>query len=87
VHFTIQFILFFKPKSDANWGSSAQALAYNSALNAVHELNLIEEHVKNFRPQLLVIGGSPFVRPTLVEFANLITKNLSLVMVGHIAQV
>jgi solute carrier family 12 (sodium/potassium/chloride transporter), member 2 len=50
----------------------------------MQELNSVEEHVKNYRPQLLVLTGMPGSRPPLVDFANLITKKVSLLICGHI---
>ncbi|KAG8238092.1 hypothetical protein J437_LFUL012199 [Ladona fulva] len=71
-------------KPEVNWGSSTQAQSFNTALKAVQDLNLVEEHVKNYRPQILVFTGLPSSRPPLVDFANLITKKLSLLICGHI---
>jgi hypothetical protein len=73
--------------AEANWGSSTQAQSYSSALKAMLELNRVEEHVKNFRPQVLVLTGMPGSRPPLVDFANLITKGLSLLVCAHILKV
>ncbi|XP_076054160.1 bumetanide-sensitive sodium-(potassium)-chloride cotransporter-like isoform X1 [Oratosquilla oratoria] len=69
---------------DVNWGSSTQAQTYVSALKTTLDLNTIEEHVKNFRPQMLVLSGSPGVRPPLLDFAQSITKNISLLICGHV---
>ena len=73
--------------SDVNWGSSTQAQTYKNALVSVQQLNNVDEHVKNFRPQILVLSGLPSTRPTLVDFAYLITKNLSLMVCGHTVKV
>ncbi|XP_017777968.1 PREDICTED: solute carrier family 12 member 2 [Nicrophorus vespilloides] len=71
-------------KPDVNWGSTTQAQIYKNALQTVHQLNNVEEHVKNYRPQILVLSGMPSARPSLVDFANMITKNISLLVCGHI---
>ncbi|XP_025829550.1 solute carrier family 12 member 2-like [Agrilus planipennis] len=71
-------------KPDVNWGSTTQAQSYKEALKAVYSLNLVEEHVKNYRPQILVLSGMPSSRPALVDFANLLTKNMSLLVCGNI---
>ena len=42
------------------------------------------DHVKNYRPKVLVMTGNPAHRPPLVNFANLITKNTSLLLCGHV---
>lgn len=69
---------------DVNWGSTTQAQIYKNALQAVHQLNSVEDHVKNFRPQILVLTGMPSARPPLVDFAHLLTKNISMSVCGHI---
>ncbi|KRT82772.1 Amino acid permease, partial [Oryctes borbonicus] len=71
-------------KPDVNWGSTTQAQIYKTALQAVHQLNSVEDHVKNYRPQILVLSGNPSARPSLVEFAHLLTKNISMLVCGHI---
>ncbi|XP_076640568.1 sodium chloride cotransporter 69 isoform X2 [Colletes latitarsis] len=73
-------------KPDVNWGSTTQAQTYNNALTAVQQLDRVEEHVKNYRPQLLVLTGSPSTRSSLVDFAHHITKNNSLFICGHIIE-
>ena len=72
---------------DVNWGSSTQAQIYNNALASAHQLSRVEDHVKNYRPQILVLSGLPSSRPPLVDFAHLITKNVSFLMCGHIVKV
>lgn len=71
-------------KPDVNWGSTTQAQTYKNALLSVQQLNHVEEHVKNYRPQILILSGLPNTRPILVNFANLLTKNLSLLVCGNV---
>ncbi|XP_037939508.1 bumetanide-sensitive sodium-(potassium)-chloride cotransporter isoform X2 [Teleopsis dalmanni] len=71
-------------KPDVNWGSTTQAQTYKNALMSVQQLNNVEEHVKNYRPQILVLSGLPNTRPVLVDFAYMLTKNLSLLVCGHV---
>lgn len=73
--------------ADVNWGSTTQAQTYNNALTAVQQLDRVEEHVKNYRPQLLVLSGTPSARSALVDFAYHITKRQSLLICGHIVEV
>ncbi|XP_054287482.1 bumetanide-sensitive sodium-(potassium)-chloride cotransporter-like isoform X1 [Macrosteles quadrilineatus] len=73
-------------KPEVNWGSSTQAQAYNFALKSTLDLNKVQEHVKNYRPQLLVMSGLPGARPPLIDFAHLVTKGNSLLMCGHIVK-
>lgn len=69
---------------DVNWGSTTQAQTYKNALLSVLQLNNVDEHVKNYRPQILVLSGMPNTRPILIDLANLLTRNLSLLISGHI---
>ncbi|XP_067646757.1 bumetanide-sensitive sodium-(potassium)-chloride cotransporter isoform X2 [Eurosta solidaginis] len=71
-------------KPEVNWGSTTQAQTYKNALISVQQLNNVEEHVKNYRPQILVLSGLPNTRPVLVDFAYMLTKNLSLMVCGHL---
>ncbi|CAB0011621.1 unnamed protein product [Nesidiocoris tenuis] len=73
-------------KPDVNWGSSTQAQTYKTALMSVQQLNRVEDHVKNYCPQILVLSGLPVSRPPLVDFAFLITKNISLLVCGNIVK-
>lgn len=73
-------------KPDVNWGSSTQAQTYKSALLSVQQLNNVEDHVKNYRPQILVLSGFPNSRPILVDFAYSLTKNVSLLLCGHVVR-
>lgn len=75
------------PFPEVNWGSSVQALAYRKALTGIQELVHVQDHVKNYRPQLLVLSGSPATRPALIDFAHLISRNSTMVICGHVARV
>ncbi|XP_018410915.1 PREDICTED: solute carrier family 12 member 3 isoform X1 [Nanorana parkeri] len=82
VIFLLAYVLYKKPA--ANWGSSVQAGSYNMALSYCVGLNQVEEHIKNFRPQCLVLTGPPNFRPALVDFVGTFTKKQSLMMCGNI---
>uniref|UniRef100_A0A3P9N1F5 Solute carrier family 12 member 3 n=1 Tax=Poecilia reticulata TaxID=8081 RepID=A0A3P9N1F5_POERE len=85
VFFLLGYTLYKKP--DVNWGSSLQASSYNMALNHCVGLNVVEDHVKNYRPQCLVLTGPPSSRPVLLDLANCFTKDLSLMMCGNVVTV
>ncbi|CAH0758269.1 unnamed protein product [Diatraea saccharalis] len=80
------YLLVSYRKPDVNWGSTTQAQTYKNALSGVHQLNRVTEHVKNYRPQILVLTGFPAERPILTDFGYLLTKGLSLMLCGHILQ-
>ncbi|XP_045427077.1 solute carrier family 12 member 2 isoform X5 [Pipistrellus kuhlii] len=69
---------------DVNWGSSTQALTYLSALQHSIRLSGVEDHVKNFRPQCLVMTGAPNSRPALLHLVHDFTKNVGLMICGHV---
>ncbi|CAF0721500.1 unnamed protein product [Didymodactylos carnosus] len=71
-------------KPEINWGSSVQAHTYRRALNATLKLGTVEEHVKNFRPQALVLSGNPICRPAIIDLVSLLTHGHSLMICGHV---
>ena len=76
----ILYMLMLYLKPDATWGSSAEALKFNNALTNVQVLNEVGDHVKTYRPKILLLCGNPAHRQPLVDFANLLTKKLSLLV-------
>ncbi|POI29154.1 hypothetical protein CIB84_007096 [Bambusicola thoracicus] len=82
VIFLLGYVLYKKP--DVNWGSSMQASSYNLALSYSVGLSEVDEHIKNYRPQCLVLTGPPNFRPALVDFVGTFTKNLSLMICGNV---
>ncbi|XP_036703090.1 solute carrier family 12 member 2 isoform X1 [Balaenoptera musculus] len=76
------YVTYKKP--DVNWGSSTQALTYLNALQHSIRLSGVEDHVKNFRPQCLVMTGAPNSRPALLHLVHDFTKNVGLMICGHI---
>ncbi|KAK2488810.1 hypothetical protein MC885_011502 [Smutsia gigantea] len=81
ITYVIEFFLYIYvtyKKPDVNWGSSTQALSYVSALDNALELTTVEDHVKNFRPQCIVLTGGPMTRPALLDITYAFTKNSGL---------
>uniref|UniRef100_A0A8C2JR32 Solute carrier family 12 member 3 n=1 Tax=Cyprinus carpio TaxID=7962 RepID=A0A8C2JR32_CYPCA len=85
VIFLLGYVLYKKP--DVNWGSSMQASSYNMALSQCVGLNQVEDHIKNYRPQCLVLSGPPCMRPSLVDFISTFTKNHSLMICANVITV
>ncbi|XP_031434224.1 solute carrier family 12 member 2 isoform X2 [Clupea harengus] len=71
-------------KPDVNWGSSTQALTYHQALTNSLQLCGIADHVKTYRPQCLVMTGAPNARPALLNLVHAFTKNVGLMVCGHV---
>ena len=72
---------------EVNWGSSTQAQTYREALGSIQQLVQVEEHVKNYRPQILALTGAPGSRPALIDFAYLICKQNSMLICGQVVKV
>ncbi|XP_055357606.1 LOW QUALITY PROTEIN: solute carrier family 12 member 3-like [Paramacrobiotus metropolitanus] len=76
------FVYYRDPK--VNWGTSGEANIYRRALTDALKLITVEDHVKNYRPQILLLCGLPCSRPALVHFANSITKGVGMLICGHV---
>lgn len=81
------YLVVMYRKPDVNWGSTTQAQIYKTALTSAYRLQQIDDHVKNYRPQVLVLAGTLQTRPPLIDLANLITKHNSLMIVGDVITV
>nr|XP_042902240.1 solute carrier family 12 member 1-like [Parasteatoda tepidariorum] len=80
------YMYISKTCPDINWGSSFQGFIYRNALYYLNKLQKIEDHVKNFRPAVLVLSGNVCTRPQLVDFAAFFTKDLGLHISAHISK-
>jgi solute carrier family 12 (sodium/potassium/chloride transporter), member 2 len=78
------YVYVRQTRPDINWGSSTQAHTYRKSLEFTLKLLSIEDHVKNFRPQCLVLTGLPYCRPALCDFVASLTKKTSLMICGNI---
>ncbi|GMS88645.1 hypothetical protein PENTCL1PPCAC_10820, partial [Pristionchus entomophagus] len=73
------FLKYRKPGTpDVNWGSSMHANHYKRTLKLMHKMHKEDDHVKNYRPQILVLSSSR--RRDLTVFAHSITRGSSLLM-------
>lgn len=84
--FALYLVVMYR-KPEANWGSSTQAQQYKAAVTAVHRLQNVSDHVKNYTPQVLVLSGDPKDRPPLIDFSYMLTKQNSLLFIGHVIPV
>ncbi|KAA0703594.1 Solute carrier family 12 member 2 [Triplophysa tibetana] len=64
--------------------ANSPALTYHQAL--AHSLQLcgVADHIKTFRPQCLVMTGPPTCRPALLHLVHAFTKNVGLMLCGHV---
>ncbi|CAK1542154.1 unnamed protein product [Leptosia nina] len=83
IFLTLYLIVLYR-KPDVNWGSSTEAQRYKELVSSLVQMCYISENVKSYNPQLLVMAGSPFVRPALLDLGHLITKTGSFMIIAHI---
>ncbi|CAM9800372.1 unnamed protein product [Lampetra planeri] len=76
------YVIYRRP--DVNWGSSMQAMSFNTALYTTLTLDRELYHVKNYRPNCLVLTGPPNLRPALVDFVGTFTKDIGLMVCGNV---
>ncbi|XP_048473106.1 solute carrier family 12 member 1 isoform X4 [Rhincodon typus] len=74
----------YSKSPEVNWGSSAQAMSYVTALQDALSLTGVNDHIKNFRPQCIVLTGSPKSRPALLDLTLSFTKNFSLCICSQV---
>ncbi|XP_060864758.1 bumetanide-sensitive sodium-(potassium)-chloride cotransporter-like [Metopolophium dirhodum] len=67
-------------KDDINWGSSRQIQQIKTVIKNIYMADTIQQHVKNYVPNVMVLSGDPESRKELVYFAHIITKNNGLQM-------
>ncbi|KAI6213008.1 hypothetical protein M3Y94_00098100 [Aphelenchoides besseyi] len=68
--FLALFFYLAHRKPDVNWGDTTQAHSYRTALHGVTRLENTTEHIKNYRPNILLLTGNPAARPSLVDFIS-----------------
>ena len=79
-----KYVSYSKPQ--VNWGSSAQAVTYRTILAMSYQYNEAEDHVKNFRPQCLVLCGSPERHGELVHLVSNVTRSNGLMICGQVSK-
>ncbi|CAI5446026.1 unnamed protein product [Caenorhabditis angaria] len=57
---------------------------YIPVLEQMHELQQEPDNNRHYHPQILLLSGSPTVRPALVDFAHSITRGKSLLICGYV---
>lgn len=70
----------------ANWGPSTEAQCFDLTRCLIYRLNVQENHIKHYRPIILLLSGNPSARQALVDMANCITKKHGLLYLSHVTK-
>jgi amino acid transporter len=75
-----QYIVYLKP--DVNWGDSGVAQCQKTAVEAIFRMERIKDHVKNYRPQFLLLSANPLEDIPTIAMMEKLKKTRGMFIIG-----
>ena len=83
---TAIFLIVRQWGPQVNWGTTSQAQLFNLAVGSALKWDATCEHVKNYRPRVVVLTGNPSARPSLLDIGFALTKDYGMLFTLHLRQ-
>ncbi|CDW57246.1 solute carrier family 12 [Trichuris trichiura] len=80
------YVYLARRKPDVNWGDSTQANSFRNAVHNMLKLQMTQDHVKTYRPMILLLTGNPCKRKDMVNFVSNITRSQGMLICGQVLQ-
>jgi len=77
-----QYVVHLKP--DVNWGDSGVAHCQKQAVEAIYRMERLKDHVKNYRPQFLLLTKDPKQDVEIISMTERLKKTRGMFLIGRV---
>jgi solute carrier family 12 (sodium/potassium/chloride transporter), member 2 len=77
-----QYVVHIKP--DVNWGDSGVAHCQKQAVEAIYRMERLKDHVKNYRPQFLLLTKDPKQDVDIISLTERLKKTRGMFLIGRV---